>query len=228
MGLFPTPQARITSVVDVNSTSHTVSLPAGIAAGDLLIVEFSCDGSAIVTFPAGFTKFFDADSSFNVLAAAFRQADGTEGATITVISSISEKSAHAAYRITGHEDPATQPPEVSVAAFGSDALPDPGSLAPTGGTKDYLWIACHGHDGDKTVTAFPANYLNGISAQGSTATSVGIGSAERELNTASDNPGPFTISAQDDWVACVIAIHPAAGKGKAISPGEITHIDRIS
>lgn len=211
--LFPTVLATNTSgEFAANVTSHTVSLPSGIVSGNLLIVCFAVDAGPTITWPGGWTEFFIGDASAAVtLALAYRQADGGEGASITVTTDVSERSAHTSYRIVGHEDPATQSPEASVAATGSNTFPNPGSLTPTGGAKDYLWLAIHGHDDDSSTTVFPTNYTDGLSIEGGgTTDGCGIASAERQLAVASEDPDPFTISAVDRWVAATVAVHPPA------------------
>lgn len=214
---FPSVVTTNTSVDDTDTLNHTVSLPSGIVSGNLLIVPFCTDGDESVGFPAGWTEIFELAFGIVTLAVAYRKADGTEGATITVTTGTTEQSSHCSYHITGHEDPTTQAPEISVGGLDISANPDPDSLTPTGGAKDYLWLAIHGHDVNRTTDAFPTSYSNGISTQGANAAGTGIGCAERQLNASSENPGTFTISASQRWVAATMAVHPAPlllGPGK--------------
>ncbi len=206
----PTVDATNTSIHDSDVTSHTVSLPAGISSGDLLIVIFAVDANPGVTWPGGWTEIAEVLQEVSVtLAVAYRQADGGEGATITVTSGTAQRSAHTTYKISGHENPATQAPEMSTGVNGFGTNPDPDSLSPTGGSKDYLWLAVHAHDGIQTTDAFPTNYTNGISSEGTNAVaSAGAGSAERQLTTATEDPGAFTISNNEQWAAATVAVHP--------------------
>ncbi len=207
---FPVVETTATSLETSGVTNHTVSLPSGIVSGNLLIVNFAVDGNPGVSWPAGWTEIFEvAKSSLNALAVAYRKADGTESSTITVTTGASKTSSHTSYRISGAIDPTTQAPEISTGATGASTNPDPDNLTPTGGAKDYLWLAVHGHNKDANTTAFPTNYTNGVSTQGGGSTGSAIGSAERNLNAASENPATFTIGAALDWVAATIAIHPA-------------------
>lgn len=192
-----------------NTTSHLVNLPTMPASvGSLLIVLFSVDGNPSVTWPSGWSSLFaTANGSTNRLEARYRVADGTEVGTITLTTSASEGSAHTTYRITGHNS-STDPPEAGISATGTNTNPDPPSLTPTGGAKDYLWLAVQGNDGNRSTDAYPTNYTNGINNRWASANGVGVGSARRLLNAASDNPGTFTISSSDDWVAQTLAVHP--------------------
>ncbi|HEX9894375.1 MAG TPA: hypothetical protein VGA78_10650, partial [Gemmatimonadales bacterium] len=209
---FPQVVKSTSSVNDTANTQHTVSLPSGIQSGNLLIVIFGHKGGTneTVTWPGGWTQFLDANQVTNVgLKAAYRKADGTEGSTITVQTTNSVRSSHNSYRITGAEDPATQPPE-SAASNGNNANPNPASLTPTGGAKNYLWIAAEiNNDGTNTITAYPASYSGGFQANGNASNST-TGSARRELNASSEDPGSFTLSASIAWAAGTIVVHPAA------------------
>lgn len=220
---FPAVQARNTSSVGSAGTSHTVSLPAGITSGDLLMVAFSyaVTGNTI-TWPGGWTEFGwspveQTGGGTNGLACAFRQADGTEGATISVGTSVSTRSAHVSYRISGHENPATELPQ-GASALAQNSSGDPPSLTPTGGAKDYLWLAVSAGSEDTVETAAPASYtdLQAIAGTGGggAGTKCVIATAERQLNAASENPGAFSgASASSDWAAATIAIHPTSAAG---------------
>ncbi|HEX9892614.1 MAG TPA: hypothetical protein VGA78_01770, partial [Gemmatimonadales bacterium] len=210
----PAVAATNTSVNNTANTQHTVSLPSGIQSGNLLIVVFGykAGSSQTITWPGGWTQFFRSDRSTNVgVAAAYRQADGSEGATITVQTGTSAKTSHLSYRITGAENPATQPPE-SLDSNGNSTTPDPPSLTPTGGAKDYLWIAVelNNHTGTSIpITAFPANYSGSIQANGDTNNST-TGAAYRQLNAASEDPSNFSIGTAIAWAAGTLVVHPAS------------------
>jgi len=210
---FPSVASKNNSYRADIGTSHTVNLPAGIQAGNLLLVFFALRVTALVTitFPEGWTKIAEIMDYRSEIGIAWREADGNEGATITVTTSSSLRSAHISYRITGATDPDTQAPEVSTGASGSSANPDPDSLTPTGGVKDYLWIALDYHDGGTIpVTGYPANYNDNqeyrdVPDQNYAAT---LGIATRELNASSEDPGTFTLSSSRYWGACTVAVHP--------------------
>ena len=210
---FPVVEATNTSLEDAgNVTSHTVNLPSDIVSGELLIVCFSKDGGFGTSWPEGWIEFFEGQvgGGHNTLALAYREADGTEGSTITVTTSSSDRSTHVSYRISGAEDPDTQAPETHAFTGGDDANPDPANLTPTGGAKDYLWIAVEGHDRNHSLDAIPTDYTNALGIVGGGANSCGINSGRRNLNASSENPGTFTIGGSDTWIAQTIAVHPAS------------------
>lgn len=207
---FPTVEATNNSAEGTAGTSHTVSLPADIQADETLLVFFATDRKAVVTFPEGWTKLFEYNYGFyTTLAIAWRKADGEEGASITVTTDNVEESAHISYRISGATDPTSTPPEVSAEAHAISDSPDPASLTPTSGSKEYLWIAIESNNEDTLVTVYPTNYTNGetyYSAIGVGACAIGV--ARRELETDSENPGVFTLASSEGWIACTVAVHP--------------------
>lgn len=212
---FPTLAATNTSNENTNVTSHTVNLPSGIGAGNLIIVIFVVDGVPVITFPAGdWTALYSVDGPASSVRneAVYREADGTEGGTITVTTDTAQRSAHVSARFTGMEDPDTQAPEAASVGGGTDANPDPPSLTPTSGAKDYLYLAIAGYDdGTQTVTAYPTSYDdNQLNPRADHAGGVGAGFAKRELNADSDDPGTYTISGAEWWTAATVAVHPAA------------------
>jgi hypothetical protein len=186
-------------------TNHTVNLPADISAGDLLLVLFASDEAPTIAFPAGWDKLFETKEGTDVtLSVYYRVADGGEGATITVTTSNTQGTAHTSYRITGYAGT----PEAGTAATNSnDTHPDPPNLSPTWGAQDTLWLACCAHDdGSNALTAYPTNYTDGREDRSDNSGSAGVGTAFRELNAASENPGTFTIDGFEQWIANTIAI----------------------
>lgn len=212
---FPTVAASSGgSVEGVDVTDHDVSLPSGIVAGNLLLCFFGADGTESVTWPAGWTEIKELQNTDDAtLSVAYRKADGTETSPITVTTGTVEESAHLCYRITGARDPSIQAPEVSTGATAdATANPDPDSLTPTGGAKDYLWFAVAATDAGVNITAAPANYGNLETVDSGGAGPVEIGVARRTLNASSENPGTFTAAAAD-WAAATVVIHPSPARG---------------
>ena len=182
-----------------------------------MVVRFA-GGMGTVTF-TGYTQFFtdSSDVSDDTVRAYYRWADGTEGADDTLSCTTSQKLGAICWEITGAENPATQTPEASAAAFGTTGanVADPPTVTPTGGSKDYLFLAVGTQDGEVgAYTAFPTNYANLIAANSGTGGAAGsnvvMGGASRQLTAASENPGAFTHGTPiTAWIAFAIAIHPA-------------------
>lgn len=211
---FPVVESDSTSqdtAADV--TSHTVDMPAGIVAGDLLVAFFACDGNPTITWPSGandgFTKIGTdiANGSATILSVAYRDANGSEPATIEVTTSDAERSSHVVYRISGHDTAIA--PEKSPGATGATTNPDPDSLDPAGAAKDFLWLATGGADRNETWTDAPIDYTNLVTVTPPNNKAATIGSARRNLNADQENPGQFTKSGTRAWVAVTVAVHPS-------------------
>lgn len=195
----------------VDGTDHTVNLPA-CSAGRTLIVVLCTDGTPTVGYPAGWNIIRTLDHSSARSSIAWRKAVGDEGATMNVTTSASERTASKVFCVSDAEDPAVQPPQISTGATGSSANPDPDSVSPTGGSKDYLFIAGFGtNNASPTMDAIPANYGNGAYVAGGGGTSTCTsGTAYRAATASSEDPSAFTISSSQAWGAFTIAVHPGA------------------
>lgn len=209
----------------VAGPNHTVPLPAGIVAGDLLLVFFAADITGVtplITFPnegVDWIQLFETEVAGAVnFAVAYRIADGGEGANIVVTTSQNDCSAYTTYRISGYSGV----PEVPAAATGSSANPNPPSLTPSWGASDTLWFACQGNDHLDQVTVYPTDYTDGRNDWGNHANGCGVGTARRELNAVSEDPGTFTLAAGEEWVANTIAIRPVEITATGIASGEHT------
>jgi len=199
------------------STSHTVNLPSGIQAGDTLVVLFGHKDSANgASFPAGWTEFFEALNTAGStigLTGAWRKADGGEGASITVTTVASGRMAYASYRINGAADPTVTPPQAATGTANNTANPDPPNLTPTGGAKDYLWLAIFASSHGRITSTLPTNFTDNVGDgdNSGTAARVGVGSGKRAFNAASLDPGTFTTTAGsvEEVAFATIAIHPS-------------------
>jgi YVTN family beta-propeller protein len=200
------------------SVSKDCQLPTGIVSGDLLLLALRSTGADTHSTPTGWTQLVlnnQSDASDDRTSLWYRKADGSEVSPLTVSGTASLKFACLSWRITGAADPAIQPPQVSSVATGTSTSPNPGPLAPTGGTKMYLWIWLGGWEGEQTsppADPTPTNYGNKIGANssnfGNTNTNCRLASVTRNSIASSEDPGSWTISASDDWTAYTIAVHP--------------------
>lgn len=203
------------------ATSHVVVLPATVSVGaTLLVVGRVAVVGAVGVSGGGWTIVQSAtdasdDTSFWMYKST--AAAGTEGGTsITVTHGSGKMTAHA-FSITGATDPAVQPPQSSTIAIGTGSNPGPTIATPTGGAKDYLWIAVGMADGEHTSppATIPVNY--GGSRGESTGTGGVAGTnatsfiATRNLNAASEDPGTWTtsVAVNTGWTAWTLAVHPA-------------------
>lgn len=209
---FPAVQATNTSRQDSNTSTHTVSLPASISSGDLLIIILGMRTTTVTTSaPSGWSTAIAAAGGLGThnLSVYYKVASGSEGASVNVSSSGSTLSSHNSYRITGDNGEV----EGSVVAnlTGPSTTPDPSSLSPSWGSDDNLWIALACYDVDSgaaTMSSAPTSYSNLLDSSGGGDPSKGCSSAERDNATGTEDPSTFTISDSKVWSAGTLAIRP--------------------
>lgn len=211
---FPTVQATAVSGVASSGSPAVVSLPAGIAAGDLLIIQMGFRANSVsTTTPSGWTALFqDVIASATESGAAFYKiASGSEGASVSVTLDAAHGWEATAWRITGH-DLATAP-VVGTRASATSATHTPAALSPAWGALDTLWIACaqNGLAGAEVAPTYPANYGSNNLYPGvmTAANSVHVAAASRQNNTATETPAGFVYSGSSSGIAYLIAVKPA-------------------
>jgi len=209
---FPSVRATATQTFNSANTNHNVTLPAGIVAGDLILIQFVFYPSGTSSAPSGWTMIDSLTYSTTHVIYA-KVADGSEGGTtVNIVTSSSSKAACITRVIKDWFGVITG--GISKAdAVGSSATPDPPSLSPAWGAADTLWLALTSSYQKVTVSAYPTNYISGynvVTSGGSASTNCGAGSAICQLNAATENPGTYTLSNSTDWIAITIAVRPAA------------------
>lgn len=211
---FPTVDASNTSSGGFETTTHTVSMPATCASGKTLLVLFSSDGTESVTWPGSWVELSQTSGVNPTLAIGYLKSTGAEaGGTIDVTTGTAETSRHITFCIGGATDPTVTAPEASSYSSATTSNPDPPSVTPTGGTKDYLWIGVTNDDnGAHTVSSWPSNYTdNQTTAPVGDSTTTNVYAATRTNSAASEDPGTFTMSGTAAATnAVTIAVHPAA------------------
>lgn len=214
---FPNKAGTATSKETGNQTSHTVTLPTPVGAGDLVVVKVALDSfdeANSFTWPAPWVEIFDVEhpgGNIVSVTAGYLIAAGSE-TTVIVTSTHSDHSTHIAYRFDDWHG--TTPPE-GATATGSSQTPDPPSLNPTGwDIEDTFWIAGIAVDrptDSHPTTADPTNYVNPVDSVDDVSSGVFCRTAERELNAASEDPATYTLTASEDWIAWTIGVPPPAG-----------------
>lgn len=216
---FPIVGSMVESAQTSDTTTHAVTMPAGITEGDLLLVFFAADGNTALTWPAGWntasnlifreTQCTTGQTCANTLEARYKVATAADVTTtsISVTSGAAERSAHHSFRIYNY----TGTPESRDSEGTVDFAGNPPSLPPTWGSQNTLWLAVMAKASGTTIlTNYPTNYTNGERQQGgSGANGVDLYSARRELNAASENPSDFTwtvSSGSDAWIAATVGI----------------------
>jgi hypothetical protein len=200
---FPAIGSSNNNGTPANTTAPSMNLPSGIVAGNLLL-GIICGPVGSYTWPAGWTEILDASA----LSAAYRIADGSEGASITITNTNSAPHAMFCYRITGTDG--SRAPAAAGGTAGSTATPDPPSLTPPWGSADNLWFAVVRRNSAAAPTGFPTNYtlsqINQADGGSTLEGSVGV----RQLTASSDDPGTFAFAASATSMTATIAVKGAS------------------
>ncbi len=218
---FPIPANRDSGSQTGNNTDQVIDLTGigTIASGDGILVLFGNDGGDALTVPSGWTKAadYEATGGSNVrVAVVYRTADGTEGTSVTFVTSGNESSKWRVLRFASADiaDWSVDPPSVSAGATASNSNPDPPShTVPWTAGEDNWWAALYVQDGSGgDATAYPSNTSSQFTDGTGGAESIGVG---ERFDTALDtwDPSTFTASRSDRWGALTVAVRPAAAAG---------------
>lgn len=207
-------------------------------SGDLLVAiivgyQSSLTSGIFSSWGAGFTEARDIGvSSQHCVGIAYKWSTGSETGTFTVTQggTVTGHAAMILLSIPGAH--ASTAPEVLAAlATGTSTAANPGSLSPSWGAEDTLWIAVRGSGETSTSGTFtglgnpPSNYTDsaqtGIS--GDAVGGVEAGTSFRQLNAASEDVGAGTCDTSNARnCAIVIAVRPAAASDITITPDPVT------
>lgn len=188
-------------------TSFTVNLPAGIRAGELLVVVCYAGATGLTarTFSAtGYTAVYSSGNSGNSMGILYKTATGSEGATVTVTASGLSTIVAISCRVSP-TNTAVNP--AAGGATGTSSTPDPPSLTPGFASLPVLWIAVAGSQA-ASITGYPANYtMNQTTIAGASVT-FSLALASRQIQVATENPGSFTSATSATWNAATMAVSP--------------------
>lgn len=218
---FPSAGTPVESSWNNTPTSHPVTMPATVDANDLLLLQIICvyDVGTAITFttPPGWSIVLSVEGVGIVtrarLAVYAKVAVGDEDSTtVDVVSNVGTNSSALSVRITGWYGSLTGV-EGAAAPYDASQYPDPPNLSPSWGALNNLWIALGGaFDDDETWDVAPTNYGDLVSVECGAGLNVSAsaGFATRDLNASSENPGTFTLSDFESWLAYTIAVRPAS------------------
>jgi len=178
-------------------------MPAGIVAGDRLVVCAAFDTSAAVTVPGDWTTTSNTTNGAAIrLLVLTKVAAGSDTLTLTTVSS-TVSSAHASFRTFSNDNTIRS----GTAATGTSDSPDPPSLN-NGTSEKFLWFAVTGWGSSATATAYPTSFSDNqlTAAVGN----VGVAVATRDNEASTQDPAVFTISGSALWVSQTLSIDEQA------------------
>lgn len=204
---FPVVQTVGYSVEASAVTTHDVTVPSGITAGDelLLLIAF---GGVVTADPtvSGWTKVAGVPAT-NMVYAYRKVASGGES-NFTYTTTTSVTSANRCLRIS---DAATTAPEADINS-GNASHPNSPNLDPAGwGAEDTLWLSwVNWADATDSLSAYPTSYSGNQFTSYPWVSGLGVALSTRNLNASAENPGAYTLTgAADSWESLTIAVRPA-------------------
>ena len=209
----PVDADRVTTDGSSSSTTQSLNLPGSISAGDILFAIIRCPTDTLFTWPGDWEVISDSnknDASDDTTGVAWKIADGSEGATISIGLGTAGRLAGLCYLITGG-DTKENPASVT----GSASQPNSPTFTLVGGeTRDVLWLSLFGIDFTKTLTSGPASYANATiiaNTGGAGAGNCTVGGASRQVTAdLTEDPGAWTLTSTGIWTAYTFAIYAAA------------------
>ena len=179
-----------------------ITLPSGIAAGDLLLALVAADGQPdLVGSPAWHRLKTERNSNAVTAAVFWRIADGSADA-LAITSSASERGTAIVYRISGANL------VEGAAANGSSANSTPAAASASHAGRDYLWVAVRGGDANVVATLAPSGYGDLISLADGTTAGASLNTAYKTGTAAEEAPGPWTV-ASEQWATFTLAVYQA-------------------
>ncbi|MCW5897068.1 MAG: hypothetical protein KIT50_15875, partial [Bacteroidetes bacterium] len=211
--MYPVVAGTTTSAkTSTSSTTHNVSLPSGIQAGDLLLVFWTDNTtSTTVGTPSGWISLYSDVSGGRTRAAWYKIASGSEGPSLSLsLSGSSLLSAHNSYRIAAGSFQGV--PVAASEETGTNSSPNPPGLSPSWGSYKTLWLAASHSEGNSSGSA-PSGYSELITGYtGSTGSSHARTMTARFFSeSASENPGSFSLGNNRNWAANTVAIQGPSG-----------------
>lgn len=204
--------AAVAGYTGFSVNPHNATLPAGIAAGNLLVLVCSAYDQDITT-PSGWNLLTNTTTAGGLRTATmWKTATGSEGSFVTITCAAATRLMVRSFRITGHRATGT-PIEASTPSSANTASPDPSSLTPSWGSDNNLWIVgMMARSGGSTtlVSAYPTSYTDN---QAETTSNNSLGTtaavATKSGILSSDDPSAFTLAGARESVAVTLAVRPA-------------------
>lgn len=204
---YPAILDSLTGSSSITGTSHTVTLPSGIVAGQRIIIVATNNINATnISFPAGWTEF----SADTRISAAYRDCDGLEGSSIVITTNGSADCAWTVIRLQAETFDSTAPVG-GTKTTSTSTTPDSGNLITPWGSDKTLWITAFGADDNTpaTVTSYPTSYdviQSYVASSSGGADKPYMGLAARKHLASAEDPGSFTISSSFAWHANTYAV----------------------
>ena len=216
----PTVRATNSNVFSTDVSSVTVTLPTGHAAGDLLIIGVSRDGTGSFSSLSGWTAVTPQSNGGSILALWYKTRGTSESNPSVSWTTGVESGTWFSIAITAGTWSGT--PEF-IGTTGSNTSPNPPSFSPSWGYGQTLWLALNGWDGAFTSTTITTNYTL-MTYQAGFTIGAGHRTFQRANQVATEDPGSTNLSGSTTWSSFTAAVKPATYSGPTVAP-QVTSIE---
>lgn len=198
---FPVVQSRSSGANNTDTTTHVMTMPSGVVAGDMILVFFACDGAPVITASdASWHRVIEIhDGSLETGSVFYKIATGGDALTLT--TSVSEQSTHLCWRISGAGTVSGRF-GFSTTAYEQHYDND--------WTINSLYIAATVYDGIGSASAAPASFTNLRNVTAANSTGASSWAAERNIRADADSgipTGSFTASA-GNGLTFILSVSP--------------------
>ena len=201
------------------TTSHVVNKPAGVAAGDVVLIGISFNGTpGTLTWPSGFNASGPNTGQSNPkVYMAYKKLDGTEGSTFTITSVNSVTSGMVACAYTG-VDGTTQMDATPVISDGAAATSATVTGITTVTANTMLVVMIGINSGTTTITENDAKVTEIVE----------IGGKKGEMDdgaiagTGATGTIAYNFGASRAWGAVVMALRPSTGLSATVNQNSET------
>jgi hypothetical protein len=192
------------------STSHVVTLPSGITAGDLLILcigtsKFAGSNATATgwTYEGGQEIESTPTQQFPRASVLSRVADGSEGSTVTVSTDASKFASWIVLRVSG----ATDIEGLDSSLFASSNAPDPPAVSGVTACDNRCIAIELSNDETATVLSYCSGYSDSQVYEASGDTSgIAIALCSKTFTSTGEDPGAYSISTTGYCAAISFAI----------------------
>ena len=209
-----------------NTLTPTFTFGFTASAGDLIVFPVACDSAiTAIAWPGSWVELRENAGTGFRAAVAYLKAAGGETSVSPTGSGTADRWEGVIFRIPAAEWHGTTAPESVAPVAASTANPNPPTITASWGAEAANIFAAFTMRDDSvanTISAYPTNYSTAQTDSNATTSAANCGGAFRVgFNSASDDPGTFTISATEDTLAYTIVIRGPAG-GATLSPAAAT------
>lgn len=212
---FPIVEGFVSNVGGVDVQAHTANMPAGVVAGEMLILAVSSyyNGSTANDFdtPTGWTQLFQEVNGYISTEVFYKTAAGGETSISLTTIRPTVTSICQCYRVSGSVDIVSAAVALQGASASIDFVTAPTLTPSWSGDTLYLFIGGGGR-GNAAFSTLPAGYTtqSDVSGLNSDSRGVSLASGYKTGDGSAESPGDLVLATYNTILANTIALKGVA------------------